>query len=196
MSRDGARSDEDLMRAYAAGDAAAFDALYQRHRGWLYNTLCRQMDNRSRVDDVFQETWLSLIRSAARYQASARFTTWLYLLARQRLVDEWRRLNPVDDAVAFNEDGDQADNPDLIAALTDHSSDPLVQAQRRQLAQLIEQALQALPPLQREAFLLAEYADMSLEDIAQATASTRETVKSRLRYARAKLQQHLAGATR
>ena len=182
------------MRAFANGQSAAFDQLYQRHRGWLYNTLCRQIENRSRVDDVFQETWLSLIRSAARYQASARFTTWLYLLARQRIVDHWRKLNPADDAVAFNDDGHDYDDLELISAITDEHSDPQVLAQRRQLAQQIELALHALPELQREVFLLAEYADMSLDEIAQATHCSRETVKSRLRYARSKLQQQLAGA--
>lgn len=186
------RSDEQLMLAYAAGDAGAFDLLYQRHRGWLYNTLCRQLHDRGKADDVFQETWYSLVRSAPRYQAKAKFNSWLYLLARQRLVDEWRQINPAIDTTPFNTDDDESQHPDLLDSLADESADPMRLAERQQMIAQLDQALQRLPELQREALLLAEYSEMSLEEIASATGSTRETVKSRLRYARGKLQQLLA----
>jgi RNA polymerase sigma-70 factor (ECF subfamily) len=184
-------ADEALMSAYAAGDARAFDVLYARHRVWLYGLLVRQLDDRARADDVFQETWYSLVRSAPRYQPSARFTTWLYLLARQRLVDHWRRLDPEPEPLAFNEDED-AQVPGLLEALADTERDPARAAERSELAAHLARALAALPALQREAFLLAEHADMSLDEIAAATGSAREAVKSRLRYARRRLAESLA----
>lgn len=179
-------SDEALMQAFARGDANAFDALYERHRGWLYRMLARQLPDDARADDVFQETWYALIRAAPSYQPTARFTTWLYLLARQRIADYWRASNPGERPLAFNEDGELQDT-DVLDALIDEVTDPLRLAERRQLAGRLVAAIGALPPLQREALLLAEEADMSLEDIALATGTERETVKSRLRYARQKL---------
>jgi RNA polymerase sigma-70 factor, ECF subfamily len=190
------RSDEALMLAFRAGEAAAFDVLYQRHRTWLYNTLCRQLQDRSKADDVFQETWLSLVRSATRYEPKAKFSSWLYLLARQRLVDQWRQINPDIESSTFNTDAHEAEQPDLVAALADESADPMRQLERQQMIAQLESAISLLPTLQREALLLAEYADLSLEEIASATGTSRETVKSRLRYARGKLAQMLVGVNK
>lgn len=175
------------MSAFARGETSAFDQLYHRHRTWLYNTLARQLRDRSRADDVFQETWLSLVRSADRYEPRARFSTWLYLLARQRLVDEWRSINPEFESVAFNTDADESAHPDLPEALSSEVQDPARLAERGQLVARLESAIRGLPALQREALLLFEYADMSLDDIARTTGTSRETVKSRLRYARSRL---------
>ncbi len=176
------------MLAYAGGDAHAFELLYSRHRGWLHGMLMRQLHTTAVVDDVFQETWFSLIRAAPGYRPSAKFTTWLYLLARQRLVDHWRKLDPETDSMAFNEDDDAAPMPELLI----DRGDPAVRTEQRQLGERVAQAVRRLPPLQREALLLAEWRDMSLEDIATITGVPREAVKSRLRYARTKLAQWLA----
>lgn len=191
-----ARTDEELMSAFRKGESAAFDRLYLRHRTWLYNTLCRQLQDRSKADDVFQETWFSLIRSAPRYEAKAKFSSWLYLLARQRLVDEWRQFNPDIESATFDTDADEADHPGMAHALADDSADPMHLLERQQNIAQLDLAISSLPALQREALLLAEYSEMSLEEIATATGTTRETVKSRLRYARNKLVQLLTGVDR
>lgn len=185
---DDPRQDEALMLAYAAGDALAFEQLYARHRGWLHGVLLRQLHAPAAADDVFQETWFSLIRAAPGYRPSAKFTTWLYLLARQRLVDHWRRSDPETDPLAFNEDDDSPPLPEPLV----ERSDPAMRVERRQLGERVEQAVRRLPPLQREALLLAEWRDMSLDEIAGITGVPREAVKSRLRYARTKLAQWLA----
>jgi RNA polymerase sigma factor (sigma-70 family) len=187
----GQPSDESLMQAFAGGDGRAFDTLYARHRLWLYNLLLRQLQDRARTDDVFQETWYSLIRAAPGWQPKAKFTTWLYMLARQRLVDAWRRVNPAETQLAFNEE-DEALSPQLLQALTDERADPAMLAERAQLVAQLAAHLGLLPAEQREVFLLFEQAELSLDEIALATDSTRETVKSRLRYARAKLVRALS----
>lgn len=183
--------DEALMAAYAGGDASAFDVLYARHRAWLYGLLMRQLGERTIADDVFQETWYAVIRSAPRYQPRARFTTWLYLLARQRLVDHWRRIDPSPEPLSFNEEED-ARVPGLLDALAVLDADPVRAAERAQWGERLVDALAGLPAAQREAFLLAEHAEMTLDEIAQVTHSNREAVKSRLRYARRRLAEALA----
>ncbi len=189
-------SDESLMIAFARGDADAFDRLYTRHRGWLYRMIGRTLGGAPGTDDVFQETWLALIRSAPRYQPRARFTTWLYLLARQRLVDSWRTANPAGDDLPFNEYDDDELPAVLLAALADPDADPARLVERAQLRSIVAAAIRELPPAQRETFLLAEEMDLSLEEIASITGVARETAKSRLRYARSRLLQALSGTLR
>src|ERR1700682_3111774 len=90
MSASAATSDEDLMLAYAAGEAAAFDTLYARHKGGVYRYLLRQCRDAGVAEQLFQDVWMNLIRVRATYQPSAKFTTWLYTLAHNRLIDHHR----------------------------------------------------------------------------------------------------------
>src|SRR5437588_12187066 len=102
MPAPAATTDEELMLAYAAGDAAAFDALYARHKGHVYRYLLRQCRQGVAVDELFQDVWMNLIRARGSYTPSAKFATYLYRLAHNRLIDHYRasgrgRLAPPDD---------------------------------------------------------------------------------------------------
>ena len=90
MPASAATSDEDLMLAYAAGDAAAFDPLYARHKGGVYRYLLRQCRQGGVADELFQDVWMNLIRARASYEPTAKFATWLYRLAHNRLIDHYR----------------------------------------------------------------------------------------------------------
>ena len=83
-------SDEALMLAYASGRAVAFDTLYERHRSAVYRYLLRHCGNAATADELFQDVWMSVIRVRETWRPTAKFTTWLYTLARNRLVDHWR----------------------------------------------------------------------------------------------------------
>jgi len=78
------------MLAYAAGDAAAFDMLYARHKGGVYRYLARQCRQSGVADELFQDVWMNLIRARASYAPTAKFTTWLYRLAHNRMIDHFR----------------------------------------------------------------------------------------------------------
>lgn len=161
------------MLAYQAGDAAAFDRLYQRHRGPLYRFLLRGCSNRAQAEDMFQDVWMSVIKASSSYQPRARFSTWLYRIAHNRLVDGYRQhklTTEIDDELADTQAGPEAihSNHELAARLT--------------------RAIASLPLEQRTAFLLQEERALLLEEIATVTGVGRETVKSRLRYALHKLQ--------
>ena len=82
--------DEDLMLAYARGEAAAFDVLYARHKGGVYRYLLRHCGHAGAADELFQDIWMNVIRVRANYTPSAKFATRLYTLAHNRLVDHWR----------------------------------------------------------------------------------------------------------
>ena len=96
--------DEDLMLAYAAGDAAAFDALYARHKGGAYRFVLRGCGHAGVADELFQDVWMNVIRARASYVPSAKFTTWLYRIARNRLIDHRRATGTVEFATAGPED--------------------------------------------------------------------------------------------
>jgi len=181
--------DEALMLAYAAGDAGAFDTLYARHRGGVYRYLVRHCGNAGTADELFQDVWMNVIRARAAYAPSAKFTTWLYRIAHNRLVDHWR-THARADFVATDVDGDDADP--LAHVPGARGDEPEVRAGAREQGGRIDSALARLPAAQREAFLLHQEGGLELADIAALTGTGIETVKSRLRYALAKLRLELS----
>lgn len=168
-------TDEELMCAYRDGDAPAFDSLYARHKGPLFRFVLRGVKARGQAEELYQEIWMRVIESRRRYQPTAKFATWLYTIAHNRMVDYWRHkeLAVVDEA---NE------------TMGDEAADPARLAQGRQALARLAQALAGLPHVQREAFLLHEEAGLTATEIAAATGSETEAVKSRLRYAYQKLK--------
>jgi RNA polymerase sigma factor (sigma-70 family) len=167
--------DEELMLAYGRGDAGAFETLYKRHRGALYRFVLRAIKHRSTAEELFQEIWIRVIESRSRYAPQARFTTWLYTIAHNLLVDHWRRKGL--SLVQLEEE------PGLAA-----SDNPARQAEARETLARLVRAIEALPAAQREAFLLHEEAGLSVAEIAAVTGAGEEAAKSRLRYAMSKLR--------
>ena len=168
------KSDEELMLLYQQDDAQAFEMLYRRHKDPLYRYLLRQCQIPGVAEELFQDVWTRLIVARRRYRASARFTTFLYQVARNRLIDYYRANGRnLEDAT-----GDEAvDAPAARATQPEHA------VETRQQANRVLALIEALPALQREAFLLHEEAGLTLDEIGEVTGAGRETVKSRLRYA-------------
>jgi RNA polymerase sigma-70 factor (ECF subfamily) len=182
--------DEDLMLAYAAGDAAAFDVLYARHKGGAYRYILRHCGHAGVADELFQDVWMNAIRVRASYVPTAKFTTWLYTLAHHRLVDHWRATGRVR-LVSLDDDGDD-ETHDTVEQLPGHAHhEPQARAESRELGEQLATALAALPPDQRDAFLLQYEGGLSLAEIAELTGVGMETAKSRLRYALIKLRSAL-----
>jgi RNA polymerase sigma-70 factor (ECF subfamily) len=184
-------ADEALMLRYAAGDIAAFDTLYLRHELGVWRYLLRSVRVQAVADDLLQDVWFAVARSAAAYQVRARFKTWLFTLAHNRLVDHFRtaRNHLSLDGGSDSGDDDDASLADTLAA--DSGFGPVRQLQSREQAAALIAAIERLPAEQREAFLLQAEAGLSVEEIASATGVTFETAKSRLRYARSSLKQWL-----
>lgn len=190
-------SDEDLMLRYAAGDAAAFERLYARHRAGLFRFILRQCGERGTAEELFQDVWSNLIQARSGYRPDARFATWLYTLAHNRVVDWYRRRSKVvwlqfgadEDDAPVDDKGAPALSQALVAQ---RGEQPEVRAESKQLAARMLELLDELPPAQREAFLLHQEGGLSIAEIAVATQTAAETAKSRLRYAMAKLRLGLA----
>jgi RNA polymerase sigma factor (sigma-70 family) len=183
-------TDENLMLRFGRGEADAFEFLYRRHESRVFRYLHRNLRNEAGANDLMQEVWFAVVRKAVDYQPTAKFTTWLFTIAHNRMVDMIRasgRLQSLDAGATADSEG--ASLLDSLAA--DEKLEPPAEVQSQEEAAALLLAVAQLPPEQRSAFLLQAEGELSVEEIAVATGSNFETVKSRLRYARAKLRQLL-----
>lgn len=187
MPRDQRACDEDLMLAYRDGNAVALDELYRRHKAPLYRYLLRQCRDAAVAEELFQDIWMNIVRARSTYTAAARFTTYLYHLAHNRLIDHYRRRAPAS-LVSFDDEGAALAEPAAPAY-----EQPEGAYEARQLAARLIELLATLPEAQRESFVLQHEAGMSIQEIAEITGVTRETAKSRLRYAMARLREGMRG---
>lgn len=172
------------MLRYRNGDVRAFELLYERHKGPLFRFILRQCAQRSVAEELFQDVWTNLIRSRERYRVRAKFTTLLYRMARNRIIDHHRSAgaNP----------GHDAAGPEAPVETASANPGPDNRLENERLGARLRAQITALPADQRDAFLLREEGGLRLEQIAAVTGVGTETVKSRLRYAVAKLKQALS----
>lgn len=189
MLRDDA--DEVLMVAYQKGDVRAFEILLTRHRRPVFNFILRYVGLRETAEDLLQETFLRVIKGAEAYQRQAKFTTWLYTIARNLCVDQSRRAKhrkaqSLD--APMNSSAESGTLLDVIPA-NEIASDR--QTVNKELHFKMEAALSRLSEEQREVFLMREFLDMPFKDIAQVVGVPENTVKSRMRYALEKLRLEL-----
>lgn len=175
-------SDEQLMLAYAAGDASAFETLYRKHKGPLYRFVLRSVKSAGEAEELFQEIWMRAIEARARYTPQAKFTTWLYTIAHNRLVDHWRARG----LTLVSMDDEEKPVAEIAAG---PDAEPLRHIEARETLARLSDALAALPLAQREAFLLHHEGELGVAEIAAATGSGVEAAKSRLRYAMNKLRE-------
>ncbi|ARU88807.1 RNA polymerase sigma factor [Pseudomonas sp. M30-35] len=176
--------DASLLRRYRQGDAEAFAQLYQRHRLGLFRFLCGLCGDSTLAEEIFQETWLSIVRSQSEQREAVLFKTWLYQIARNRLIDYWRKHGKRD---ALLDEYDEQQH-----AQEDSQPGPEQQISLSQDQQRLQLALDDLPAEQREVFMLRAQGELELHEIAELTRTPAETVKSRLRYAMQKLRRLLS----
>ncbi|MES2163391.1 MAG: sigma-70 family RNA polymerase sigma factor [Pseudomonadota bacterium] len=184
------RSDEVLMLSYRDGDQAAFAELYRRHSQGLYLFLAWRSPRREWVNDIMQDSWANLHQARARYEPGASFRTYLFQIARNRLID----LIRLNERVLLASDGGEGDWFDHVTDAAQDCPAPDGQLERKQQTSRLHAMIRLLPVDQREALVLQQFNGMSLEEIAELVAAPVETVKSRLRYAMRKLRQELAPA--
>ncbi len=176
-------SDENLMLLYQQGEQAAFETLYRRYKDVLYRDFLKHCSDRSQSEELYQEVWIKLINSAARYKPKAKFKTYLFTIAHNTLVDFYRKAKP-SQTIEFEETEiteEFTNNPTPLAMPEDEFT-------LKQKTNLFIQTLEALPADQKEAAILHFEQEMSVQEIAEITQVKTETAKSRLRYAKKKLK--------
>ena len=187
-------TDEELMIRYVLDEEAAFEVLLSRYRRPLFGFLYRYLGRSDKAEDVFQDVFFEVIRARKRYRPEAKFSAWLFRIARNRAVDRLRRngfreMDSLDDKINPKETGGEA-KMDQMAADT---PSPEELARGRQLENALAKVLADLPPEQREVFWLKEKSGLTINEIADLTNVSPNTVKSRLRYALEKIRVDLTG---
>src|SRR6059036_4091916 len=158
-------TDEELIAAVASGDGRRLEELCRRWERPLYQLIARHTGGRD-VEDLYQETWLRVVRAARRFDPGCRFSTWLFQIA-VNLCRDWHRRPPPEPV-----------EPDDNLASTSDAPEARIDARR---------LLAALPEAQRTVLLLRYYHGLSEEEAAEVLGCPRGTVKSRLHAARERL---------
>lgn len=181
------------MLAYQRGDATAFAELVTRHEKPLWSFFRRQVRDDAVAEDLLQETFMRVIHGAVSWRPNAKFSTWVYTIARNLCIDHarkqtHRRALSLDGHVASEDDS----SPRLHERLAGVDRGAEHDAQNRELGARLDRALAALPHEQREVFLMREVLELPFAEIARAVDASEPTVKSRMRYALQRLREALA----
>ena len=189
-------TDEDLMLRYIEGDLHAFEALYQRHRKPVFNFILRYVKSHERAEELMQEVFVRLVQSAQNYTRQAKFTTWLYTIARNLCIDTYRKVRnrhmvSLQQTVGDSEDGIPLEQL-LDALISEGDSEERVYY--HEVQRVVEEGLAKLPAEQREVLLLREVSHLPYKEIAEVVGTRENTVKSRMRYALEGLRRHLEAA--
>ncbi|HEX4474399.1 MAG TPA: RNA polymerase sigma factor [Polyangiaceae bacterium] len=189
-----AAADEALMLRYQRGDSSAFAFLVRRHKAPLYNFVLRHLRSQAAAEDITQEAFLRVVQRASDFKHEARFSTWLYTIARNLCIDHSRKMklrrHPSLDAPTETSDGSRT----LLEVVPSSSTESDVEraAEWTAMRRSIVAAVEALPDDQREVFLLREVANLPFKEIAEVTGTPENTVKSRMRYALERLRMALS----
>ncbi len=166
---------------YTNGDPAGFDELLRRYKRPLFGYVYKMLGDKGEAEDVFQETFIRIIRNASKYDPEKRFSSWLFSIAHNLSIDSLRtrKTRPL----PF------ADPPEIGASA---AYDPELSAMNSQTGRVIQAAIAGLPEQQRQVFIMREYSGMSFKEIAEATESPLNTVLGRMHLAVKKLRSSLS----
>jgi|SRR5450432_1828667 RNA polymerase sigma-70 factor (ECF subfamily) len=187
------QTDEQLMQAYREGNPRAFELLLARHERKVWAFLRRSVGDATLAEDLLQEVFLRVIKAGADrvdWKGEAKFTTWVYAIARNLCIDHARRAVHRDARSLDAPTRDEGDET-LHDRLPDAARDAEGLASDGQVRARVDAAVAALPPDQREVFLLREVMDMPFAEIATVVGAPEPTVKSRMRYALERLREAL-----
>ncbi len=178
-------SDEELVTAFKCGKVEAFNELVGRFKDPLVNYVYRYLGDFDEADDVVQDTFVRVYRHIDQYQPIAKFSTWIYTIATNLARTQYQKRKRWG-LFSFGHRGDDEDYQGQ--ELRDEQLLPDAIANGSLLHEQIQQALDELAPVFREAIVLYEIEEKSYEEICEITGQNMGTVKSRLNRARAKLQ--------
>src|SRR6266550_3954611 len=185
------RSDEDaedvrLMRLVSGGDTGAFEQLIERHQSLVAGTVARMLGSNSDVDDIAQQVFIRVWKSASRYVPRAKFTTWLLKITRNLVFNELRRSKRHTQVPLQPEA-----NVEEMQLKDESNPSPDASLLELELQEAIEKAIGELPETQRMALVLRRYEEFSYEQIADILNLSVPAVKSVLFRARTELRVRL-----
>lgn len=178
--------DVALMARIGAGDHAAFRSLVERHQDAVVGTVAKMLGNPADAEDIAQQVFLRVWRHAKHYRPDAKFTTYLFTIARNLVFNETRRRSRRKEVSA-----DEREESSHLQVAADPSAQPDSEILRAELQQAVDKAIAALPEVQRMAVVLRRYEQMPYEEIAEVLKLSLPAVKSLLFRARTTLREAL-----
>jgi len=187
--------DDQLMIRVQSGENHAFDEIVDRHQGSLLGFFYRNTRDWQLSEDLTQDTLVKVYNQAWDYLPLGRFRGWMFRIARNLLIDDVRRRT--NDALIRACQRRQSEEDDEMARLASEVLGPEVEADHKELAAIVDDALSEIPDEQRQTFILHHFSDLSLPEVSEIMEVPLPTSKSRLRLAREKLSEklRLAGIT-
>jgi len=182
-----APTDEELVRKSKEGDERAFGELISRYESKVYSLSLKMVRNPEDAEDVLQDTFLRAYRGIKSFQGASTFSTWIYRITANSAL---MRLRKKQLPTVSIEDADERETPVNIA---DWTPGPVEQLLNRELQQVMDEAIQALPPEFRQVFVLRDIEEMSNAEVADVLDLSVAAVKSRLHRARLKVRNRIAG---
>ena len=183
-------SDEVLMLRYKDGDLTAFEVIIEKHQQPLFSFVYRFCNDYHQAQDLVQEVFLRLVKMARNYEPRAKFTTYLYTIAHNVCVDHLRRKKKRI-TVSLSDPVDAENEIRLEDTMKDEKANPQRDFQQKSFEQALHQAVEDLPPEQREVFLLREQQNLAFDEIARIVGCLPSTAKSRMRYALQSIRERL-----
>jgi len=186
----GPAADEVLMLRYKEGDLEAFEILLERYQQPLFTFVFRFCNDYHQSEDLVQEVFLRLIKSAKSYEPKAKFSTYIYTFAHNICVDHFRR-GKKRKTVSLSQPIDIEQDLTLEDTVKDDRANPEKEYRQKSLEKALQEAVSQLPEEQREVFLLREQMNLPFEEIARVVGCLPSTAKSRMRYALQSIRQKL-----
>jgi RNA polymerase sigma-70 factor, ECF subfamily len=191
MQRPRRPTDEELVGQLAAGDAAAFNVIFDRYHKPIYNFIKKQVLERENVEDLAQEVFMRVFKSARNFDTTKKFSSWVYKIALNEVKRHWKRsgsrqtfsLN-----VPVGEEGGDSERGDFIE---DQRVAPAAAAEQDLFSRDLKTLIDRLPEKQKTVVLLKVYNELTFEEIAEICECPLSTVLSRMRYAVSKLRRWL-----
>jgi RNA polymerase sigma-70 factor, ECF subfamily len=183
-------SDEVLMLRYKDGDLSAFEVIFEKHQQPLFSFVYRFCNNYHQAQDIVQDVFLRLIKMSRHYEPKAKFTTYLYTIAHNVCIDYHRRKKHRPN-VSLSDSIDPENEMTIEDTMKDERANPQKEYQQKTFEQALHQAVEELPPDQREVFLLREQQNLAFDEIARIVGCLPSTAKSRMRYALQSIREKL-----
>jgi RNA polymerase sigma-70 factor (ECF subfamily) len=182
--------DAALMLRVKKGDTAAFSDLVEKYKLPIINLCWRTLGDSTEAEDLAQNAFVQAYKSAARYEPSAKFSTWLFTIARNLCLNEIRRRSrhPAD---SLDQTFDDSDDQPMHQVEDRHTTAPPDQLLRGELEQKVEEAIQDLPENQRTALLLCRQDELSYDEMAKILECSVSAVKSLIHRGRETIKQKL-----
>ena len=182
------RSDEQLMLDFQKGDDNAVHTIFERYKSPILNFSLRILGNRADAEDVTSDVFLSLFGRKYNFHPEAKFSTWLYTVARNRSIDQLRKRKGMISFWMKTQDGAESKEWEM----EDKNAFSQKDLEKKEAGEMVRKAIQQLPLEQKEAIVLREYQNLSYEQISQILDCSLEKVKILIFRGREQLRETLS----